>query len=191
MATRIPVGTASYAEYLAGEERGPTKHEYVRGAVFAMAGGTLEHGALQVAAASALVVALRDRPCRVYSGDPRVRVEATDFTCYPDVSVVCTKLVTSAIDPHAMTNPKVLVEILSDSTEGYDRGAKFAHYRRIESLEEYVLVSQHEPLIEVYRRNERAEWVLTVEAHAGDAVDLRSLGVRLVVDDVYRDPLAG
>lgn len=90
-----------------------------------------------------------------------------------------------------MTNPKVLVEILSDSTEGYDRGAKFAHYRRIESLEEYVLVSQNEPLIEVYRRNERAEWVLTVEAHAGDAVDLRSLGVRLVVDDVYRDPLAG
>lgn len=83
MAARIPVGTASYAEYLAGEERGQTKHEYVRGAVFAMAGGTLEHGALQVAVASALVVALRDRPCRVYSGDTRVRVEATDSPATP------------------------------------------------------------------------------------------------------------
>jgi len=179
----------SYAEYLASEHASATKHEYVRGDVFAMAGGTIEHGRLQVAMASELRAALRGKPCSVFSGDVRIRVEATDFSCYPDISVVCTKLQTSAIDGQAITNPKLLVEVLPDSTEGYDRGAKFAHYRRIPSLEEYVLVSQAEPLVEVYRRNERDEWTLVAEAHAGDAVELRSLAVSVRVDAVYEDPL--
>jgi Uma2 family endonuclease len=190
MASRTPVMHTSYADYLASEQASTTKHEYVRGDVFAMAGGTIEHGRLQVAVASELRVALMGRPCSVYSGDVRVRVEATDFACYPDISVVCTELRHSEVDQHAITNPKVLVEVLSDSTEGYDRGAKFAHYRRIPSLAEYVLVSQTEPLIEVYRRSDQGEWVLVAEAHAADSVELRSLGVTIRVDAVYADPLA-
>ena len=87
-----------------------------------------------------------------------------------------------------MTNPIVLVEVLSDSTEAYDRGEKFAHYRRLPSLREYVIVSQHERLIEVHRRNEAGRWEL-FEAHAGDTVELASIACTLQVDTLYRNPL--
>lgn len=89
-----------------------------------------------------------------------------------------------------MTNPTVLVEVLSDSTEAYDRGEKFAHYRRIPSLREYVLVGQAKPLIEVFRKNEASQWVLVAEAGAGEQAALESIGCVLKVDEVYTDPLA-
>ena len=129
-----------YDEYLALEERGEGKHEYVRGQIFAMAGGTPEHSALAAATIAALSAVLRGKPCRVYTGDLRVRIEATDIATYPDVAVVCGKLETAKDDRNAATNPVLLVEVLSESTERHDRGAKFAHYRHIASLREYVLV---------------------------------------------------
>ena len=109
-----------------------------------MAGGTPEHGRLAAALAGELRGKLRGRPCAVFSSDVRIRIAATDRTTYPDLSVVCGKRETAADDPDALVNPIVIVEVLSDSTEADDRGAKFAHYRRLESLREYVLVSQHE-----------------------------------------------
>ena len=131
----------SYAEYLAGD-------------VWAMAGGTIEHGGLAFAVAREIGLALRDKACRALSSDVRVRIRRTDLTTYPDLSVVCGQLETAPDDVDAITNPILLVEVLSDSTEAYDRGAKWAHYRRIASLRDYVLASQAEPLIEVYRRTE-------------------------------------
>jgi Uma2 family endonuclease len=118
-----------------------------------------------------------------------VRILETGLTTYPDLSVVCDKLETDPEDPHAVLNPVVLVEVLSESSEAYDRGAKAAHYRRIPSLREYVLVSQLEPQIEVYRRNERGLFEL-VEARRGQRAPLTSLGIELDVDAVYADPLA-
>jgi Uma2 family endonuclease len=105
---------------------------------------------------------------------------------------VCGQLEVDADDPDGVLNPTILVEVLSDSTEAYDRGAKAAHYRRIPSLREYVLVSQHEPLIEVYRRNERGNWELVAEARATERAELTSCGapIALDVDAIYRDPLA-
>lgn len=145
----------SYAEYLAFEEASETKHEYLDGEVFAMAGGTITHSALAMAVGTALSNALRDRRCRVLSSDARVRSKKTRLATYPDVTVVCQSIEVDDDDAHGVLNPTLIVEVLSESTEGYDRGAKAAHYRRIPSLREYVLVSQREPLIEVYRRNER------------------------------------
>jgi Uma2 family endonuclease len=180
----------SYAEYLAQEEASAVRHEYLRGEIFAMAGGTPEHAALAAGVIQALGSALRDRPCRVFSSDLRVRVDATDFTAYPDVTVVCSSLERSAQDPHAVTNPVLLVEVLSDSTEALDRGAKFAHYRTLTSLREYLLVSQTSPHLELYRKNAEGHWVL-FEARAGETLTLTSVGeVELRVDDVYRDPLS-
>lgn len=179
----------TYAEYVAAEVTSTEKHEWLRGEVFAMAGGTLEHARLVLSVGSELRASLRGRPCGVFSSDLRIKVQETGLSTYPDVSIVCGKPETLAGDPHAIVNPIVLVEVLSDSTEGYDRGEKFAHYRRIPSLREYVLVSQREPRIEVHRLNENGRWEL-YEAVAGESIALTSLGCQLSVDEVYRDPFA-
>jgi Uma2 family endonuclease len=129
----------------------------------------------------------------VLSPDVRVRSKATGISTYADITVVCHKVEVDADDQHGLLNPSLIVEVLSDSTEAYDRGAKAAHYRRIASLREYVLVSQGEPLIEVYRRNERRNWELFIEARRGERAELTSCGEPIVldVDAIYRDPLAG
>jgi Uma2 family endonuclease len=180
----------TYAEYLAAEATSDVRHEYLNGEVWAMAGGTPEHGALAAAVIRELGAALRNRPCRVYTSDVRVRVVGTGLSSYPDATVVCGQLETAPDDPDAITNPVVIVEMLSDTTEAYDRGAKAAHYRRIPSLREYVLVSQAEPLIEVYRRAEGGRWEL-LEARAGETMELDSLDARLDVTAVYTNPLSG
>ncbi len=124
----------------------------------------------------------------MYSANLRVRVESTDFACYPDASVVCGKLETSPVDRHAATNPTLVVEVLSDSTESYDRGIKAGHYRHIPSIREYVLVSQHSPLVEVWRKNEQDRWEIAAVAGRGEKADLESLGIAIDVDAVYREP---
>jgi len=177
-----------YAEYALREAKSDTKHEWLRGGVFAMAGGSLEHARLSLAIGAELRNALRDRPCSVFSSDLKIRILATDLATYPDSVVVCGKPEVDPEDPHALLNPTLLVEVLSDSTEAYDRGEKFAHYRHIPSLREYVLVSQHKPRIEVHRLNSSGRWEL-YEAIAGEQIELASIGCTLNVDDVYRDPL--
>jgi Uma2 family endonuclease len=178
----------NYAEYLAGETHSDLRHEYLDGQAWAMAGGTPEHGALAAAVIGQLQSALRGKPCRVYTSDVRVRVHALGLATYPDVSVVCGPLETAADDPEAITNPIVLVEVLSETTEAYDRGAKAARYRRIPSLREYVLVSQAEPRVEAQRRGEGGRWEI-VEARPGQTLELTSLGVTLDVAAVYANPL--
>lgn len=178
----------SYAEYLELERTSEMKHEYLRGEVFAMAGGTPEHARLAANIIGELTAALRGRPCSVFTSDARVRIEATDRATYPDVTVVCGRLEQAADDPDSITNPVVIVEILSDATEADDRGEKFAHYRRLASLREYVLVSQRARRLEVYRRRDE-RWLLD-EAGTGETLRLESIDVVLSVDEVYHDPLA-
>ena len=178
----------TYPEYLAAEAASDVRHEYLAGDVWAMAGGTIEHGGLAVAVAREIGIAMRGKACRAFSSDVRVRIPETDLATYPDLSVVCGWLETAPDDAEAITNPILLVEVLSDSTEAYDRGAKWAHYRRIASLREYVLVSQAEPLIEVYRRTEGGRFEL-FEARSGETIELASIGVRLEVSAVYANPL--
>lgn len=179
----------TYAEYLEAERRSIEKHEYLRGRVWAMAGGTVEHGRLAAAVTIALGAALRGRPCVVLSSDVRVRVETTNRATYPDVSVVCGPPEPASDDRDAIVNPIVVVEVLSDTTEKDDRGEKFAHYRRLASLREYVLVAQEDRRIEVFRR-EGDHWSL-FEAGPGGSIELTSIGATLVVDDIYFDPSLG
>lgn len=180
----------TYAAYLDAEQHSEVKHEYLRGEVYAMAGGTPEHSALAMAVGAALTTALAGHKCRVFGSDLRVRIESTDLSTYPDLTVICGAFEHAQDDPNAATNPVLIVEVLSDSTEAYDRGEKFSHYRRKPSLREYVLVSQHEPRLEAYRKNAEGEWVLG-EAGAGQVLTLASIeGVQLDTDAIYRDPLA-
>lgn len=179
----------SYADYVAAEATSDTRHEYLNGEAFAMAGGTIEHGALAAAITGALINGLRGRPCRVFNSDVRVRIQETGLTTYPDLSVACGSVERDTEDPHALVNPVLIVEVLSDSTEAYDRGQKATHYRQLSSLREYVLMSQHKPHVEVFRRSDAGHWEL-YEAIAGQQIELRSVGCTLDIDELYRDPLA-
>ncbi len=176
------------AEYLAHEKNAERKHEFVNGEAFARAGGSLEHAALAAAVAVQLTNALAGRPCRLFSSDVRVFVASTGSVFYPDVTVVSGRLEAAKEDPQALTNPLVLVEVLSEGTEAYDRGAKASHYRRLPSLREYVLVSQLEPRIEVQRLNAQGIWELHFFG-AGQQVELTSLDARFPLDAVYANPL--
>lgn len=180
----------SYAEYLERERVTGVRHEWLRGEVWAMAGGTPDHSGIAANVIQELGLALRGRPCRVYTSDLKLRIDATDRSTYPDVAVVCGPREVSKADPNAVTNPVVIVEVLSDSTEADDRGEKFAHYRRLESLRVYLLVSQRERRVEVFSRvDATGRW--SFEEHAAGArVTLPSLDVELEVDALYRDPSA-
>ena len=176
----------SYGEYLAAEAKSEVRHEFLRGEIYAMAGGTPSHARLAARLIIALGNALAGRTCEVFGSDLRVRIQATDLSTYPDLTVVCGKLEHSSEDRDAATNPLLIVEVLSDSSEAYDRGEKFAHYRRLPSLREYLLVSQREARFESYYKNADGAWTLD-EAGPGQVLELRSLaGVRLEVDAIYR-----
>lgn len=177
-----------YSDYLASEEKSLTKNEYINGVIYAMAGGTPEHAALTATLLSKLHQALSGRPCRVYSSDLRVRITKTDLATYPDVTVVCGQFQAAPDDPNAASNPSLVVEVLSDSTEAYDRGEKSAHYRYISSLKEYAFVSQHTQRVEVYRRNEKNHWEL-FEFRPGEEVVFESIGCKVDVNEIYCDPL--
>lgn len=183
-----PIHRMSYAEFLAFEKNAAEKHEYLRGGVWAMAGGTARHAQLQANVIGVLRTALRGKPCGAYSSDLRVRIDATDRTTYPDVSVVCGQPAASKEDPLAITNPTLLVEILSESTEASDRGEKFSHYTYLSSLKEYVLVSQDRRRVEVFRRAEGVSWSFT--PYEAGLVPLESLGISVPLDEIYEDPNA-
>lgn len=183
--TGAPVTGIPYAEYLANEQVSDTKHEYVNGLVYAMAGGSPEHGRLAVAASTQLLTLLRGR-CRVFSSDVRILVRATQRSAYPDVSVVCGTLEHASEDPAAITNPTLLVEVLSPSTEASDRGEKWAHYQRLPSLRAYVLISQTDSRVEVFRRANES-WIYEVATAGRLRLDEHA---ELDVDELYRDRLA-
>jgi Uma2 family endonuclease len=175
----------TYAEYLAHEEASNVKHEYLDGEIYAMAGGSPEHAALSVAVAASLRAQLEGQSCRVFSSDLRIRVAATGLATYPDVSVVCGPLERDIDGKETVLNPTLLVEVLSDGTERYDRGEKFEHFKKIPSLQEYVLVSQKESLVEVWHR-EGTAWS-HLQAKAGQRLPLSSIDCELDVDELYRD----
>jgi len=174
----------SYDEYLALEAESLEKHEYFQGDILGLAGGTPTHAALASQVILAVGPALRDGPCRLYSSDLRVCVEDTGLTTYPDLTVICGPLRPAPHDANAATNPTVLVEVLSPSTEAFDRGEKFAHYQQIPSLQDYVLVGSEVARVEVYHRLGDGSWRLTV-AKTGASVRVESLGLDLAVDALY------
>jgi Uma2 family endonuclease len=174
----------AFGDYVQLEANSPIKHEYLAGQIYAMAGGTPEHAALAMAVGAKLTLALEGGRCRVYGSDLRIRVSTTGLATYPDVSVVCGPREVDPEDKNSVTNPTLLVEVTSKSTEEYDRGEKFEHYRAIPSLREYVLVSHREPSIEVRRRNDDGTWTTHV-LRARERAELASVPCALEVDAIY------
>lgn len=174
----------SPAEYLEAERGADTRSEFVNGRVYALAGASRVHNLIVGNTFGALWTALAGRPCEAYIADMRVKVERTGMYTYPDVVALCG---TPAFeDDHADTllNPAVIVEVLSPSTERYDRGEKFAHYRRIASLREYVLIAQDTLRIDHYRRDGDS-WVLTEVSDPDASLMLGSVDVTIPLDVIY------
>jgi Uma2 family endonuclease len=180
-----PAQVVTADEYLERERRSETKHELVHGVAVAMAGGTPKHNAIAANVIGALKQRLRGRRCVVFPSDQRVHVAATGLFTYPDVTVVCD---TPRFHPNGrdtLINPRLVAEVLSSSTEAYDRGAKFAHYPSIASLEEYVLVSQTSERVEHYRRLETGQWLLTVNEGGDTVLVLPGLGCEIGLAEIY------
>jgi Uma2 family endonuclease len=171
-------------EYLEWERASPEKHEFFQGEVFAMAGATKEHNLIVGNIVGELRNALRSGPCQVYPSDLRVKIPATGLYTYPDASVVCSKPTFEDDSFDTLLTPEVIFEVLSESSENYDRGKKFEQYRTVASLREYILVAQDRVLVEHYTRMPDGAWVLR-EHREGGRLDLASIGCALDVDEIY------
>ena len=172
-------------QYLEIERQAEFKSEYYQGEMFAMAGASRAHDLLAGNLFAAIHQQLRRRPCQIHSSDMRVRVSATGLYTYPDVSVVCGEPRFADKDVDTLLNPTFVAEILSPSTEGFDRGRKFEHYRSIESLAEYLLVAQDRVHVELYTRQTDGRWVLSEASRLEDTLEVPAIGCRLSLADLY------
>ena len=174
-------------EYLRRERDSLQKHEYYHGEVFAMAGGSPDHALIASNVTRELGNRLKGNTCRVYSSDLRVRIPRTTLYTYPDVTVICGERQFDPLDANRETvlNPALIVEVLSPTTESWDRGGKFQNYREIESLREYVLVSWDKALVETFLRQPDGTWVLNPTAGREAVAPLKSLGIELPLAEIY------
>jgi Uma2 family endonuclease len=170
-------------DYLSFEASSNVKHEYLDGKIYAMAGGSPEHAALAAAVIGLLFPQLRDGRCRAHDADLRVRVPATGLHTYPDVTVICGPREVDTRDAHAVNSPTLIVEVLSPSTQEYDRGEKFEHYERLPSLKQYVLVDASERTVEVRTRTESG-WS-RAGLRDGEVAKLESIGATLDVRELF------
>lgn len=175
----------TYLEYVDLERATDHRHEFLDGQARAMAGGSLRHSRIKVNVIGELRTALRGSPCRPYDSDLKLIVPATGLVTYPDAAVICGQPERHPDDPHAATNPALVVEVLSPSTEAWDRGGKFEHLGELPSLRHYLLVSQDRVRVTLHTRRDGA-WELT-RYGAGERVTLEGIGVSLSVDALYED----
>ena len=172
-------------EYLALERQAEIRSEYLDGDMVAMSGGSREHNLIVGNIVGELRTQLKNRPCEVYPSDMRVKVTATGLYTYPDVTVVCGDPEFEDQRRDTSLNPLLVFEVLSTSTESYDRGAKFAHYRKVHSLIEYVLVSQRECAIEQYVRQANGPWLRSESRSLSGTLVMPSLQCSIRLDEIY------
>jgi Uma2 family endonuclease len=177
-------------EYLAIERCAEYKSEYFDGEMFAMAGASPAHNQITLNVAGGINVQLKKRPCLVYANDMRVKVSATGLYTYPDIVALCGPPRFDDNQKDTLLNPTVIIEVLSDSTEVYDRGKKFQHYRTLESLQEYVLIAQQECRVEHYVRQPGNQWTLTETHDLSEVMQLSSIQCQLALADIY-DKVSG
>jgi len=172
-------------QYLEIERKAEYKSEYYNGEMFSMAGASLTHNRLSTATVGELRQQLRHGPCEVFGSDMRVAVSATGLYCYPDASVCCggPQLLDGQRD--TLLNPTLIVEVLSPSTEAYDRGDKFRHYKSIDTFQEYLLIASERADVELRTRQPDGRWLLTSADRLEDIVELQSIGCRLALADLY------
>ena len=172
-------------EYIALERKATLKSEYLSGEILAMSGASDTHNLITMNTSNALYNQLADRGCRIYASDMRVGISTEVSYFYPDIAVTCDKPRFEDDVFDTLINPQVIVEVLSDSTAGYDRGEKFIRYRQLESLQEYILISQDQVQVDHYLRQGK-QWVLSEFSALEDVLQLVSIGAELSLRQIYR-----
>ncbi len=172
-------------QYLKMERAAEYKSEFINGRIYAMSCASRHHNRISVNLTAQLYAQLRGRPCETWATDMRVKVSATGLYTYPDAAVVCgeSQFEDTAFD--TLLNPIVIIEVLSPSTEADDRGAKFAHFQRLESMQDYVLVAQDKCRVEHFTRLSEHEWTLKIYSDAAETLQLPGIDCRLLVSDIY------
>ncbi len=173
----------THEEYFLLEEREDRRYEYLAGEVFAMTGGTETHTLISANAIAVFLTKLRDKSCRVYGSDIKLRIKAHDKFCYPDVMFLCKEGIRHV---QFIENPICIIEVLSESTESYDRGLKFEHYRTISTLRYYLLLSQDRIHAELFERDTKGKWRLSEASGADGRLDCASLDIILTLAELYR-----
>ncbi len=172
-------------EYLEIERNAEYKSEYFNGEMYALAGTSKEHSIISVNLTRILANALLNKTCQLFDSNLRVKVSQTGLYTYPDLVVVCGAQKFEDDELDTLLNPTLIIEILSDSTEDYDRGTKFVNYRQIKSLQEYILVSQKNIKIEKFFRRDDSTWILTEESNPENSITLSSINCSLLLKEVY------
>jgi len=181
-----PIPRISFEDWLQGERAAiEGRSEYVAGEIFAMAGGSEEHNLIVTNVVGELRAQLKQQPCPVYPSDMKVRISSAEVGAYPDVMVICGDRAFYDGRRDLVTNPLLIVEVLSESTEAYDRGQKFAYYRLLESLEAYLLIAQDRVSVDLYRRQDDGSWNLRSYADLNDVVELPTINARLALSELY------
>ena len=173
-------------EYLALEETADYRSEYYRGEIFAMSGGSANHNRIARNVLTTLSIAFEDKPCEAFITDMRLLVKENGLYTYPDIMVVCGGLEFVEGRTDTLTNPIVIVEVLSQSTEGYDRGAKFELYRALETLQDYVLIDQAKVHVECFHKMKDGRWILTEFNELEATLQLEAVGVDISLSQIYR-----
>jgi Uma2 family endonuclease len=175
-------------DYLAGELTSPIKHEYRQGEAFAMSGGTRAHSIITGNLFGNLWMHLRGSGCRAFAENMKVRVQAANAFYYSDVAVTCSdRDQDRQLQQHFIDDPRLIIEVLSPPTAAFDRGEKFADYRTLASLEEYVLVSSDRVAVEVFRRNEGGNWTRATYGEGDVAISLISVDLAIGLREIYED----
>lgn len=183
--SKVPIPRLTPTEYLAQERAADHRSEYLDGNLLAKPPGNRRHNLISVNLTAKLHPQLSGRPCEVYTADMRVKVTPTGLYAYPDVVVACGKPTFEDSSIDTLLNPTVIFEVLSPSTEAFDRGEKFSHYRRLGSLTDYLLISQDRPRIEHYRRQEGGFWLFSEIEGLDARLVLESIGVELALGEIY------
>lgn len=187
----VPKTLLTPQEYLARERKAEFKSEFYRGEMFAMAGATWEHTLIKDNTCQATRNQLTDGPCRVLTSDLRVLVDRTGLYTYPDIIVVCDEPQFEDKMFDTLLNPRVLMEVLSESSQGYDRGDKFKHYRQITSLQEYVVIAKDEPYVERHVRQSNGDWLMTEFQGLQASLAFTSIAATITLADIYRGVVFG
>ncbi len=173
-------------EYLATERRNAQQRsEYLAGEIFAMGGASERHNLIVTNIVRELSIQMKGQPCKVYSSDMRVKVASTDLYTYTDIVAPCGEAKFDDDQKDTLLNPILIIEVLSKSTEGYDRGEKFEHYRKLQSLAEYLLVSQEKPHVDHYVRQPYNQWLLSESSNLQDTIQLHSINCSLAIAEIY------
>lgn len=178
----------SFNEYIDLEVESNTRHEFHDGEVFAMAGGTLEHALISSNVLIELGLTLRNgqKRCRVINSEIKLKIASLNKYLYPDAMILCGNLEKSQDETQFVTNPTVIIEVLSKSTEGYDRGDKFFFYKQIPSLKDYILIDQYQALVDIYSRQADL-WKISRVEGISQSIYIPSVDIELSLQEIYRD----